>query len=213
MIIRPCLGRDLDPALRPLARVRPGGPALLLQAGNPEAGQAALAVTGCGEPGACPAGTPGTSEPATDPGLLYAACQRVLRPDGVLAVIATSTPCRGRLRDHPGEAITRARAAGLVYAQHIVAAHAAIRDSQIAPGEDAARPGPAHVRIHSDFLVFTKPGTPASSAGLKGFSRNPRVRCADCRRHPWVPGLDDGWISRGRARRLAGIFSRAATAW
>jgi hypothetical protein len=90
----------------------------------------------------------------------------VLRPGGVLAVITASTPGRGRLRDHPGEAITRARAAGLVYAQHIVAVHAAIRDSQITPasGEaaacpgEAAGPGPAHVRIHSDVLVFTKPG-------------------------------------------------------
>ena len=80
--------RGLDPARR-LAEVRPGGPALLLEAGNPEAGQAALAVTGGGEPapaGACPAGTPGGGEPAADPGMLYAACQRVLRPGGVLAV-------------------------------------------------------------------------------------------------------------------------------
>jgi len=111
--------------------------------------------------------------------LLYAACQRVLRPGGVLAVIAASTPCHGRRRDHPGEAITLARAAGLVYAQHIVALHAAIRDSQLAPGEDVASPddaagtGAAHVRIHSDFLVFTKPGTPASSAGLNASEPEP----------------------------------------
>ena len=64
-----CL-RGLDPARRPLAEVRPGGPALLLQAGNPDAGQAALAVTGCGQPappGACPAGTAGGGEPAAGP--------------------------------------------------------------------------------------------------------------------------------------------------
>jgi hypothetical protein len=103
----------------------------------------------------------------------------VLRPGGVLAVITSSTPCPAGLRDDPGEAITRARAAGLVYAQHIVAVHAAIRDGQITPGHDAARPGDAagagaaHVRIHSDFLVFTKPQTPASSAGLKGSEPEP----------------------------------------
>ena len=40
----------LDPRLRPLAEVRPGGPALLLEGGNPEAGQAALAITGAASP-------------------------------------------------------------------------------------------------------------------------------------------------------------------
>jgi hypothetical protein len=152
----------LAPGLRPLAEVRPGGPALLLEAGNPEAGQAALAITGGGEP-APPRACPG--EPAADPGVLYAACQRVLRPGGVLTVITASTPGPGRLRDDPGEAITRARAAGLIYAQHIVALHAPITGSQITPAPgDAARPGegagPAavHARAHSDFLVFTAHG-------------------------------------------------------
>jgi hypothetical protein len=150
----------LDPGLRPLAEVRPGGPALLLKAGNLEAGQAALAIIGGIEPSPpCP------GEPAADPGVLYAACQRVLRPGGVLAVITASTPGPGGLRDDPGEAISRARAAGLIYAQHIVALHAPITGSQItpAPGE-AARPGEGaglaavHARTHSDFLVFTQPG-------------------------------------------------------
>jgi hypothetical protein len=89
----------------------------------------------------------------------------VLRPGGVLAVITASTLGPGGLRDDPGEAITRARAAGLVYAQHIVALHAAITGGQLTPGPpDAARPDEAtgppavHARIHSDLLVFTKPG-------------------------------------------------------
>lgn len=156
-----CLG-GLDSRLRPLAEVRPGGPALLLEAGNPEAGQAALAITGSGGP-AAPRACPG--EPAADPGVLYAACQRVLRPGGVLAVITASTPGPGGLRDDPGEAITTVRAAGLVYAQHIVALHAPIRDGQITPASgDGARPGEVaglaavHARAHSDFLVFTQPG-------------------------------------------------------
>jgi len=156
-----CLG-GLDPRLRLLAEVRPGGPDLLLEAGNPEAGQAALAITGGGEPApprACP------DERAAGPGVLYAACQRVLRPGGVLAVITASTPGAGGLRDDPGEVITRARAAGLVYAQHIVALHAPISGSQITPAPGgAARPGEVaglaavHARAHSDFLVFTQPG-------------------------------------------------------
>jgi hypothetical protein len=164
----------LDPRLRPLAEVRPGGPALLLAAGNPEAGQAALAIIGGGEP------APG--EPAADPGVLYAACQRVLRPGGVLAVITASTPGPGGLRDDPGEVISRARAAGLVYAQHIVALHVPVTGSQIAPAPGpggAARPGevagPAavHARVHSDFLVFTQPGFPGSSRELRGPQREP----------------------------------------
>ena len=78
----------LDPAARPFARLRPGGPALLLTAGDPGIGQATLAITGCHGPGCCASGP----EPGGDdrPGVLYAACQRVLRPGGVLAVITAS---------------------------------------------------------------------------------------------------------------------------
>ena len=142
----------LDPRLRPLAEVRPGGPALLLEAGNPEAGQAALAITGGGEPPrrACP------GEPAADPGVLYAACQRVLRPGGVLAVITASTPGPGGLRDDPGEVISRARAAGLIYAQHIVALHAPITGSQITPAPGTP-PAPAR-------RPAPRPFTPAPTA-------------------------------------------------
>jgi hypothetical protein len=89
----------------------------------------------------------------------------VLRPGGVLAVITASTPRPAGLRDDPGEVIAAARAAGLIYAQHIVAVHAAITGGQLAPGPPgAARPDEAdgppavHARVHSDLLVFTKPG-------------------------------------------------------
>jgi len=152
-----CLG-GVDARLRSLAEVRPGGPALLLEAGNPEAGQAALAITGGAEPSpSCP------GEPAADPGVLFAACQRVLRPGGVLAVITASTPGPGGLRDDTGEVISRARAAGLIYAQHIVALHGPITCGQIAPAPAArpaegAGPGAVHARAHSDFLIFTQPG-------------------------------------------------------
>jgi len=162
-----CLG-GVDPLLRQLAVVRRGGPALLLEAGNTGAGQAALAIAGGGGPApprACPSGSTGGGEPAAGPGVLYAACQRVLRPGGVLAVITASTPCPGGLRDDPGEVITQARAAGLIYAQHIAALHVPICGGRLAPGPgDTARPDQAaglaavHVRIHSDLLVFTKPG-------------------------------------------------------
>lgn len=72
--------------------------------------------------------------------MLYAACQRVLRPGGVLAVITASTAGPGGLRDDPDEAISQARAAGFIYAQHIVALHAPITGSQIAPPPAAPAP-------------------------------------------------------------------------
>jgi hypothetical protein len=161
------LDQDLGPAARPLAQVRAGGPEVLLEAGCPEAGQAALAITGRCAPGAG--------------GVLYAACERVLRPGGVLAVITASTPRPGGLRDDPGEVIAAARAAGLVYAQHIVALHAAITGGQLAPAppgaaradDEAGGPPAVHARIHSDLLVFTKPQKPASSAELKDFQPEP----------------------------------------
>ena len=144
------LDRDLGPAARPLAQARAGGPALLLEAGWPEAGRAALAITG--------RDGPGTS-------VLYAACERVLRPGGVLAVITASTPHPGGLRDDPAEVIAAARAAGLVYAQHIVALHATITGGHLTTGppeaarpDEAAGPPAVHARIHSDLHVFTKPG-------------------------------------------------------
>jgi len=149
----------LDPAARPFARLRPGGPDLLLAAGDPDAAQAALAIIGCPGPGCCAGGPePGGED---GPGVLHAACQRVLRPGGVLAVITASPAAPdGQLADLAGQAVAAARAAGLVYVQHIVLVHAAIRDGQLAPGQDAAGL-PGGCRVHSDLLVFTKPGGPS----------------------------------------------------
>lgn len=127
-------------------------PVALLTAGWAAAGRAALAVTssGCGDPGCC----------GTSPQVLYAACQRVLAPGGVLAVLTTSPTAAGRLHDLPGQAVTQARAAGLVYAQHIVLVHAAIRGGQLIPDPATCVAGlPAARHIHSDLLVFTRPGS------------------------------------------------------
>ncbi len=134
----------------------------VLAAGDPDAGQAALAITGCHGPGCCASGPePGGED---GPGVLHAACQRVLRPGGVLAVITASPAAPdGQLADLTGQAVASARAAGLVYAQHIVLVHAAIRDGQLAPdpAADGAAGLPGGCRIHSDLLIFTKPGGPS----------------------------------------------------
>ena len=95
------------------------------------AGQAALAVTVFS--GGLPAGGAAAGET-----VLYAACQRALRPGGVLAVIA-GRPAPGQIPDL-SHAVACARAAGLVYAQHIVLIHAAVDGGQLRPfpGQHAA---------------------------------------------------------------------------
>ena len=126
----------------------PGGPARLLAAGDPGAGTAALVIAGC--PGPEPDGG----------GLLYAACERVLRPGGVLAVI-TPGPGDGSVAgDLPGHVVAAARAAGLSYAQHIVLVHAAVDGDRLDPASPASCTAgpPGGTRAHSDLLVFTKPG-------------------------------------------------------
>jgi hypothetical protein len=120
----------------------PGGPARLLAAGDPGAGTAALVITGSPDP------------EADGGGLLYAACERVLRPGGVLAVI---TPGPGDLAGH---VVAAARAAGLAYAQHIVLVHAAVDGDRLDPASPVSGTAraPGGTRVHSDLLVFTKPG-------------------------------------------------------
>ncbi len=139
------------PVPYPVARLRPGGPALVLAPGNPVTGQAALAVAGC-------CAGPGTSgQDEQDAGLLFAACERVLRPGGVLAVIAGPAAPGGTLTDTAGSVVAAARAVGLVYAQHIVLVRAEIDGDRLAP----AAPGGS--QVHDDLLVFTKPGGEARS--------------------------------------------------
>lgn len=149
------LAARLDPVSRKLARLRPGGPGLLLAPGDPDAGQAALAITGRHGPGCCSAPRPGdTGSP-----VLYAACHRVLAHGGILAVITASPVPGGPPADAAGHAVAAARAAGFVYAQHIVLVHAPIRGDHLAPGPGASPASLAGGRqIHSDLLVFTKPG-------------------------------------------------------
>ena len=148
------------PVPYPVARLRPGGPALVLAPGNPVTGQAALAVAGCCGSGCC-AGPGAGGQDGQDAGLLFAACERVLRPGGVLAVIAGPAADGGALTDTAGSVVAAARAAGLVYAQHIVLVRAEIDGDRLAPAGGADAPGGSPV--HDDLLVLTKPGGEARS--------------------------------------------------
>jgi hypothetical protein len=133
---------------RDAASLAPGG------RGPVPAGQAALAIAGHCGPGCCAAG-----HSDDDGGLLYATCERALRP-GVLAVVIAG-PGADPDSGLAGSSVAAARAVALAYAQHIVLVHAAIDGDRLdpggpSPGRPAASPG--GVRAHSDLLVFTKPG-------------------------------------------------------
>jgi hypothetical protein len=127
------------------------------------AGTAALAViTACPAPGCRPPGpAAGDTGQDRDPGLPWAACRRALRPGGLLAVITAAVR-------HPGcagQLVAQARAAGLVYAQHVIALHAPLHDDRLlSPPQQqpcASAAGPAetrHLPVHTDLLLFVQPG-------------------------------------------------------
>ncbi|MEV4800755.1 hypothetical protein AB0K18_12145 [Nonomuraea sp. NPDC049421] len=97
-----------------------------------------------------------------------AAAARLLKPGGHLAVVA-GLHRRGGVVDPLPKLIVQAREAGLVYLQHIVALRHPARGERIDPGllrrglaelqELPACAGlPASARVHSDVLLFTRPG-------------------------------------------------------
>ncbi|MBA2897655.1 hypothetical protein [Nonomuraea soli] len=103
----------------------------------------------------------------------FAVMAGLLKPSGHLAVV-TGLHRAGRVADPLPGIIARARAAGLVYLQHIIALCQPARGDYIEPHlprrvralrqelpECAGLPQSA--RAHSDVLLFTKPKTPASS--------------------------------------------------
>ena len=126
---------------------RPPGRPGAASAPSPPPGPADLAIAGSCEHG-CPAA------PGGPDGALFAACERLLRPGGILAVI-TAGPDPG----HTGAAAAAARAAGLLYTQHIVLLHAAVDGDRLDPGPTAHEGAPEGAVVHSDLLVFTKPGS------------------------------------------------------
>jgi modification methylase len=81
--------------------------------------------------------------------------------------VTKNTRRAGRLNDLATATVGLADHAGLGYLQHIVALHAAVRDGalvarpsfwQLTQTRKArARGEPAHLVVHEDVLVFTKP--------------------------------------------------------
>jgi hypothetical protein len=109
-----------------------------------------------------------------DPVLVYGGLRRRLRPGGILAVILAVILATDQA-NQPADAaglVDVATAAGLSYLQHIVAVHAHATGDQFTPPDHAtAAPAPggaAHLKVHSDLMIFTRPVIATSSANLKG---------------------------------------------
>jgi hypothetical protein len=140
----PRRGRDAAPAC---------GPALAcslapLRAAVGSARLVALAVvTDC----------PGCGQGAATGPLLYAACRRLLRPGGLLAVVTSAA----RDPRRAGQVIADARAAGLVYTQHVIAVHAPVDGDRLTSPWPAQGAGTAsdltHLPVHTDLLLFARP--------------------------------------------------------
>jgi SAM-dependent methyltransferase len=103
--------------------------------------------------------------------VVYAGCRQLLRPGGLLVTVTKNLRRKGRLFDLAAATVTLCEHAGLVYLQHVLAVHAAVRDSalharpslwQLTHTRKArARGEPAHLVVHEDVLVFGKPAAPA----------------------------------------------------
>ncbi len=99
-------------------------------------------------------------------GEVYAACAEVLRPGGLLVTVTRNPRPEGRLVDLAAATVQLAQQAGLVYLQHVIALHAAIRDGRLLARPSLrqrtntrnarARGEPVHLPAHEDVQVFAK---------------------------------------------------------
>ena len=108
---------------------------------------------------------------------IYAGCATLLRPGGHLVVVTKNTRRAGRLFDLASVTVGLATEAGFSYLGHVIALHAAVRDSglvarpsywQITQVRHARAKGePAHLVAHEDVTVFTLPEPPEETADAR----------------------------------------------
>ena len=106
---------------------------------------------------------------------IYAACFEALRPGGTLVTVTKNSRHRGRTFDLVGRTVALCQGAGFGYTQHIVALHAAIRNSvlvarpsswQLTHTRRARQHGePVHLVVHEDVCVFVKPKSSEAAHG------------------------------------------------
>ena len=99
---------------------------------------------------------------------VYVACHGVLRPGGLLVTVTKNMRRAGRCVDLAALTVTLARSAGFAYLGHVVALHAAVRDSQLVARPSfwqltqtrkaRERGAPAHLSVHEDVLVLQSRG-------------------------------------------------------
>jgi modification methylase len=109
---------------------------------------------------------------------VYAACAKVLRPGGLLVTVTRNPRPQGRLFDLTAAIVQLAQQAGLVYLQHVIALHAAVRDGRlVAPPSlrqrintrnARARGVPVHLPVHEDVLVFQRMAGAAEGVVRRG---------------------------------------------
>jgi modification methylase len=102
---------------------------------------------------------------------VYAGCYAVLRPGGLLVTVTKNLRRRGRVLDLATIAVELATRAGFAHLQHVVALLAAVRDGELYARPSfwqltqtrraRARGQPAHLVVHEDVQVFTRPPTVA----------------------------------------------------
>jgi DNA modification methylase len=144
---------------------------------------------------------------------VYAGCFAVLRPGGLLVVVTKNLRRRGRLLDLAAATVQLAEQAGFGYLQHVLALHAAVRDSQLharpsfwqltQTRKARARGEPAHLVVHEDVSVFVRPQAAPSPPLLAGQPQAPDGH------PPWArsaatPSHRDRPCRRGRSRSEQG---------
>jgi modification methylase len=97
---------------------------------------------------------------------VYAGCYQLLRPGGLLVTVTKNTRRSGRTLDLAGLTVSVATEAGFAYLQHVIALHAAVRDSalvarpsfwQLTQTRQARSRGePTHLVVHEDVEVFQR---------------------------------------------------------
>jgi modification methylase len=110
----------------------------------------------------------------------YAASAAALKPGGFLVVVTKNLRAGGAMHDLAGDTVELCQQSGLLYWQHVIALHAAIRDSRLVPRPSfwqlsttrkaLARGSRIHLVCHEDVLVFRKPD--AASTVAPGRHRN-----------------------------------------
>jgi modification methylase len=104
---------------------------------------------------------------------VYAASAAALKPGGFLVVVTKNLRSGGAMHDLCGDTVELCQRTGLLYWQHVIALHAAIRDSELVPRPSfwqlstirkaLARGERLHLVCHEDVLVFRKPDTAAAA--------------------------------------------------